>query len=76
VRRGGGRPDGGIAAPEEFWEAFGMKKRVRVKRGRPTTGPVGPVSRRFYGAFRAAVPEDLDGLVVEAMASWWWRGRA
>jgi len=68
---------GRVTIPKEFREALGIRKRVRmrVEGGRLVIEPADPVSRRFYGAFRAEVPEDLDGLVVEAMASWWRRGR-
>lgn len=68
---------GRITIPKEFRESLGIRKRVRIRRegNRLVIEPADPVSRRFYGVFRADVSDDLDGLVVEAMASWWRRSR-
>ncbi len=68
---------GRVTLPKEFREALGIKRRVRIRRegGKIVIEPADPVSKRFYGAFRAEVPEDLNGIVVEAVAAWWRRGR-
>ncbi len=68
---------GRITIPKELRDSLGIKKKVRIRRegSRLVIEPADPVSRRFYGAFRAEVPEDLDGLVVEAMTDWWRRSR-
>jgi len=68
---------GRITIPKELRESLGIRKRVKIRRegNRLVIEPADPVSRRFYGAFRADVPDDLDGLVVEAMTSWWRRSR-
>ncbi len=68
---------GRVTLPKEFREALGIRRRVKIRKEgeRIVIEPADPVSRRFYGAFRAEVPEDLDGIVVEAVAAWWRRGR-
>jgi len=68
---------GRITIPKEFRASLGIRKKVRIRRegSRLVIEPADPVSLRFYGVFRAEVPEDLDGLIVEAMASWWRRSR-
>lgn len=64
---------GRITIPKEIREALGLERKVMLKRQgkKLIIETLESVANRFYGAFRAEVPEDLDGVVVKAMTNWW-----
>jgi len=64
---------GRVTIPKRVRKALKIGKRVRmrVEGKKLVIESLEPVSTRYYGILRAEVPENLDSVVIEAMAKWW-----